>query len=224
MDHLYKTSIKVFRRVRTGGGATPVYAWVQLYDTMATVNQLSAFKTIRNEGGAVVMDTQVYMKYVSDLTISDRVVDGTSVYDIQSIHDPNQMHHHLELTGKLMPANTLTDMGIGTGASTVRICQMVTISSSAAAGINLTMLYAIDITMVMVDATANATNGALRLRTGTTAISDAVTCAVSGVITVSEAITAAVKRTTVGKVLNLISTGDDATLPRGIVYIIGTPY
>lgn len=223
MNHLYKSEIKVYRKLKTGTGANPTYSWYELHSIKGLVNQLSAGKIIRNEGGAIVADYQVYMDYC-DVITPDRIVDGTAVYDIQSIHDPNKMHHHLEITGKLLPVNTLTDMGIGTGTSTLRQVQMVTVSSSAAAGQNLTMLYAIDIIMVMVDATANAAGGALRLRTGTTAISDAVTCAVSGVITVSEAITPAVKRTTVGQVLNLISTGDDATAPRGIVYIIGTPY
>jgi hypothetical protein len=211
--------LKFYRKVNTGTVPSPVWAWAQLYDVYGLMDKQTGNKVIRNEGGVIISDWKCYSE-ILDITTSDRIVDSTDVFDIVSIHDPNKLNRHYEIDCKYLPAGTLTSMGIGSGLTGQRYIKMTTITASAIAGINFTMPFAMDITMVMIDCTANVTGGTIKLRTQTTDISDAIVCAVSGAITVSENIVTAVKRTTVGQTLNFIS--NDAGV-RATAYVIGTP-
>jgi hypothetical protein len=101
----------------------------------------------------------------------------------------------------------------------------VVVDSTAAAGFNFTMPYGMKIAFMIVQAQAAATTGTLQLRRSTTAISDAVICAVNHVVTYIGTCDDAQAETAEGETLNFISTGDDATEAgkvRAIVYIFGS--
>jgi hypothetical protein len=159
------------------------------------------------------------------LVNGDRIVktSDSTVYDIYSIDDPNLMGRHIEVKMLLMAPGTLTSMG-STGLADQRLVQRVTVTADATASKTFASTIAVDILMVVVTATATSANGALRLRSGTNNITSAITCAVDDATTVSEIITTAYKRTTVGQTLNIIATGDTPSAVRGEVLIIGVPY
>lgn len=102
----------------------------------------------------------------------------------------------------------------------------VKVDDTAAEGFAFTMPVAMYIADVVVQAQAAATSGKLQLRRTTTAITDAMTCAVNHAKVTSASVDDAQATTVAGETLNLISTGDDATEAgkvRAIVYIYGIP-
>jgi hypothetical protein len=102
----------------------------------------------------------------------------------------------------------------------------VVVDDTAAEGFAFTMPVAMYIADVVVQAQAAATSGKLQLRRTTTAITDAMTCAVNHAKVTSASVDDAKATTVAGETLNLISTGDDATEAgkvRAIVYIYGIP-
>lgn len=105
-------------------------------------------------------------------------------------------------------------------------CVRVVVDDTAADGFNFTMPVAMNIADVVVQAQAAATLGTLQLRRETTAITDAMTCAVDHTIDRAASIDDAQATTTAGETLNFISTGSDTTEAgkvRAIVYIYGSP-
>lgn len=105
------------------------------------------------------------------------------------------------------------------------VVHRVAVTSTAAAGYDFVMPYAMNIAFMVVQAQATATTGTLQLRRSTTAISDAVVCATDHAVTYMASCDNAQAATTVGETLNFISTGSDGTEAgkvRAIVYIVGT--
>lgn len=105
------------------------------------------------------------------------------------------------------------------------VVHRVAVTSTAAAGYDFVMPYAMNIAFMVVQAQATATTGTLQLRRSTTAISDAVVCATNHAVTYMSTCDDAQAATTVGETLNFISTGSDGTEAgkvRAIVYIVGT--
>lgn len=105
-------------------------------------------------------------------------------------------------------------------------CVRVVVDDTAAAGFNFTMPVAMRIADIVVQAQAAATSGTLQLRRTTTAITDALTCAVDHTLDRAATIDNAQAATTAGETLNFISTGSDdaeAGKVRAIVYIYGSP-
>ena len=105
-------------------------------------------------------------------------------------------------------------------------CVRIVVDDTAAAGFNFTMPVAMNIADVVVQAQAAATSGTLQLRRTTTAITDAMTCAVNHTVDRAASIDDEQATTTAGETLNFISTGDDETEAgkvRAIVYIYGSP-
>lgn len=104
-------------------------------------------------------------------------------------------------------------------------CVRIVVDDTAAAGFNFTMPVAMNIADVVVQAQAAATTGTLQLRRKTTAITDAMTCAVDHTLDRAATIDNAQATTTAGETLNFISTGADsaeAGKVRAIVYIYGS--
>ena len=105
-------------------------------------------------------------------------------------------------------------------------CVRIVVDDTAATGFDFTMPVAMNIADVVVQAQAAATSGKLQLRRTTTAITDAMTCAVDHTLDTAATIDNAQATTTAGETLNFISTGSDATEAgkvRAIVYIYGSP-
>lgn len=115
--------------------------------------------------------------------------------------------------------------GLGTLLNGLPLIHRVVVDDTAAAGFNFTMPYAMKIAFMVVQAQAAATTGTLQLRRSTTAVSDAVICAVNHAVTYMGTCDDAQATTTEGETLNFISTGSDATEAgkvRAIVYIVGS--
>lgn len=121
---------------------------------------------------------------------------------------------------------TNQDIGLATALTYANTIVRVVVDSTAAAGFNFTMPVALRIADVVVQAQAAATTGTLQLRRLTTAITDAMTCAVDHTLARAATIDNAEAATTAGETLNFISTGSDgaeAAKVRAIVYIYGSP-
>ena len=117
-------------------------------------------------------------------------------------------------------------VGLATALTYANTVVRVVVNSTAAAGFNFTMPVAMNIADVVIQAQAAANTGTLQLRTGTTAITDAMTCAVDHTLDRAATIDNAQATTTAGSTLNFISTGSDATEAgkvRAICYIYGSP-
>ena len=131
------------------------------------------------------------------------------------INNDNPTFQEVALGDKLQSAATY-------GMQVVRVA----VDSTAAAGFNFTMPISMYIANVVIQAQAAANTGTLQLRRTTTAITDAMTCAVNHTLDTAATIDDAQATTTAGETLNFLSTGSDGTEAgkvRAIVYIYGIP-
>jgi len=121
---------------------------------------------------------------------------------------------------------TNQNVGLSTALSYANTIFRFVVDSTAAAGFNLVIPAAINITDIVIQAQAAATTGTLQLRRVSTVISNAMVCAVDHTLARAGTIDNAQAATTAGETLNVISTGDDAAEAgkvRAIVYIYGSP-
>jgi len=121
---------------------------------------------------------------------------------------------------------TNQSVGLETALGYVNTVIRVVVDSTAAAGFSFTMPVAMNIADVVFQSQAAATTGTLQLRRSTTAITDAMTCAVDHIMGRATSIDNAQAVTTAGETLNFISTGQDGTEAgkvRAIAYIYGSP-
>jgi head-tail adaptor len=100
--------LDIQRKRNLGSSFRPIYDW----DTLSTVNGLidllSSREIVMNEGQEVMADYLIMMN-VTDITETDRIVNGDDIYNIYSIHNPNNRNHHLEIKAKLMQPGTVSE-------------------------------------------------------------------------------------------------------------------
>ena len=121
---------------------------------------------------------------------------------------------------------TNQNVGLSTALTYANTIFRFVVDSTAAAGFNLTIPVAINITDMVIQAQAAATTGTLQLRRSSTAITDAMICAVDHTLARAATVDNTQAATTAGETLNVISTGSDPTEAgkvRAIVYIYGSP-
>ena len=117
-------------------------------------------------------------------------------------------------------------VGLATALTYANTIIRTTVTATAAAGVDFTMPVAMNITDVVIQAQAAAADGTLRLRRVTTAITDAMTCAVDHTLARAATIDDAQATTTAGETLNLLAAGTGEGVGEevvGFVYIYGTP-
>lgn len=105
----YTRTVDVYRRENVGTIFHPIYAWGFLEEKQCVKNQLSFKKMIRDEGGKVQADYFFFCDY-GDVQGTDRIVDGSNVYEVYRVFDPNELHRHLEIFALLLPEGTLENM------------------------------------------------------------------------------------------------------------------
>ena len=121
---------------------------------------------------------------------------------------------------------TNQEVGLETALSYANTVVRVVVNSTAAAGFNFTMPVAMNIADVVFQAQAAATTGILQLRRTTSAVTNAMICAVNHTLGRATTIDDTYATTVAGETLNFISTGSDATEAgkvRAIAYIYGSP-
>lgn len=93
-DH-YNVSADVLRCTVTAG-LDPTKVWVVSTTINALLVQSSANRVIKDEGGRILSDHELYCDYMS-MTEQDMIQIGTTQYLIYRVDNPNGLHHHLEV-------------------------------------------------------------------------------------------------------------------------------
>lgn len=106
-----KDEIEILRRQKTGTDFNPVWVWSTIAIVNGLLNLLSGRDVIKNEGNKIVADWKVYLE-VTDVKEIDMIKNGADVYDIYSIHNPNNMGRHLEIKMKKLEPGALDEMGV----------------------------------------------------------------------------------------------------------------
>ena len=62
-----------------------------------TIDELSSQRAIRKEGDKILADHKIYIDYISDIDIDDRLKVDDDEFKIYRIHNPNRLNRHLEI-------------------------------------------------------------------------------------------------------------------------------
>jgi hypothetical protein len=109
MRHLYNTTVEIQRKENVGTEFHPVWDWDIHLTPQVRISQLSSARVIRDEGGVIKADHEMYLD-PCDIKITDRIVTTTAIYEIYSIDDIDGMGHHYEVKMKKLD-NSMSEAG-----------------------------------------------------------------------------------------------------------------
>ncbi len=92
------TSVRLYRKTITAETYPPTISWDEMDSSpvMCVRNRLSADERIARDGKVVDITEVLYMRPI-DLTESDRVRIGDTMFDIFSVKDPNRRGKHMKV-------------------------------------------------------------------------------------------------------------------------------
>lgn len=86
----------LYRTVKTGN-FNPVITYEIIASDLCRISMQSMHEQLRDGDNNILTDFSVIIEYSDEVQKDDILVIGENAYRINSIDDPDEMHHHLEL-------------------------------------------------------------------------------------------------------------------------------